>query len=139
MLGRQIRLLISAAILIAMLNRVPAAFAAPDPCANRVNNTHAKLLECVTLTHVLQHQATFQAIANANGGTRAAGTPGYDASLEYIEQRMIAAGYNVTLNTFPFTFFPPAVLQQLTPVNATYETGTFTGSGSGDVTGSVVP
>ena len=33
----------------------------------------------------------------------------------------------------------PAVLHQLTPVDAEYETGTFTGSGSGDVTGNVIP
>ena len=28
--------------------------------------------------------AAFQAIADANGGTRAAGTPGYDASVDYV-------------------------------------------------------
>ncbi len=46
---------------------------------------------------------------------------------------MTAAGYNVTLNSFPFVFVPPSTLLQLTPVNATYETGAFTGSGSGTV------
>ena len=33
----------------------------------------------------------------------------------------------------------PALLEQLTPTAATYETGTFTGSGDGDVTGNVIP
>jgi Zn-dependent M28 family amino/carboxypeptidase len=33
----------------------------------------------------------------------------------------------------------PALLHQLTPVDAEYETGTFTSSGSGDVTGPVIP
>jgi Zn-dependent M28 family amino/carboxypeptidase len=50
---------------------------------------------------------------------------------------MIAAGYNVTLNAFPFVFVPPPLLQQLTPISATYETGVFTGTGYGDVTGAV--
>ena len=76
------------------------ATAGPQSCESRVNNTHAKLLECVTFEGVREHQAEFQAIADANGGTRAAGTPGYDASVDYVVARMTAAGYNVTLNGF---------------------------------------
>jgi Zn-dependent M28 family amino/carboxypeptidase len=49
-----------------------------------------------------------------------------------------AAGYEVTLDPFEFTFVPPAVLDQLTPVSASYETGAFNGSGSGDVAGQVL-
>ena len=45
-------------------------------CGSRTNNTIDKLLECVTLAGVREHQAALQAIADANGGTRAAGTPG---------------------------------------------------------------
>jgi hypothetical protein len=40
---------------------------------------------------------------------------------------------------FPFTFFPPPTLRQLTPVAATYETGTLTGTGAGEVSGPVIP
>jgi Zn-dependent M28 family amino/carboxypeptidase len=104
-----------------------------------VNNTHAKLLECVTLEGVREHQAAFQEIADDNGGTRAAGTPGYDASVDYVVERMTAAGYKVTLDEFPFLFFPPAVLQQTAPVSVTHETGVFTASGFGEVTASVTP
>jgi Zn-dependent M28 family amino/carboxypeptidase len=109
----------------------------PASCPSRVNNTFNKLLECVTLEGVREHQAAFQAIANANGGIRAAGTSGYDASLEYVVNKMNAAGYNVTLNAFPFVFVPPAVLRQLAPLAGTYETGTFTGTGYGTVTASI--
>jgi hypothetical protein len=49
-------------------------------CANRNNNTHAKLLECVTLAGVRSHQAALQAIADANNGTRVSGSPGFDQS-----------------------------------------------------------
>ena len=113
------------------------AEAGPAACSNRVNNTHAKLLECVTLEGVREHQAALQAIADANGGTRAAGTPGYDASVQYIVDRMTAAGYNVTLNAFPFVYVALPTLQQLTPLAASYETGAFTGSGFGNVTAAV--
>jgi len=128
---------------ILMLGAVwaPAAAAAPpsaNVCDARTNNTHQKLLDCVTLEGVREHQAAFQAIADANGGTRASGTPGYEESVDYVVERMTAAGYNVTLHSFPFVFVPPSTLEQLTPVAATYPTGAFTGSGSGDVTAAVV-
>ena len=106
-------------------------------CGRRVNATHELLQECVTPEGVREHQAEFQAIADANGGTRAAGTAGYDASAQYVVDRMTAAGYTVTLHEFPFTYFPPVTLQQLAPVAATYQSGRFTGSGAGDVTATV--
>ncbi len=120
---------------------VPTAAAAPPSaaaCDARTNNTHQKLLECVTLEGVREHQEAFQAIADANGGTRQAGTPGYEASVDYVVERMTAAGYDVSTHSFPFVFVPPSTLQQLTPVNATYPTGAYTGSATGNVTAAVV-
>ena len=117
----------------------PSVSAGAAACDSRANNTFAKLLECVTLDGVREHQAAFQSIADANGGARAAGTPGYDASLQYVVDRMTAAGYQVTLNAFPFVYVPPALLEQIAPFAATYETGPFTGSGAGDVTATVAP
>ena len=84
------------------------ALDASASCDSRVNNTFDKLLECVTLDGVRAHQAALQAIADANGGTRAAGTPGYDAERRLRVDEMTAAGYNVTLNAFPFVFVAPA-------------------------------
>jgi Zn-dependent M28 family amino/carboxypeptidase len=86
---------------------------------------------------VRSHQAALQAIADVNGGTRAAGTTGYDQSVQYVVGKLTAAGYNVTLEPFPFVFVPPAMLQQLAPISATYATGPFTGTGYGDVTAAV--
>jgi Zn-dependent M28 family amino/carboxypeptidase len=113
-------------------------------CERRNNNTYDKLLECVTLEGVREHQAALQAIADASTdpvypGTRAAGTEGYAASVDYVAGLLRDAGYDVTLDEFEFSFSFPAVLEQLTPVSAEYETGPFTGTGSGDVTGTVVP
>jgi Zn-dependent M28 family amino/carboxypeptidase len=111
--------------------------ASATTCASRTNDNTKKLLDCVTLEGVRSHQAALQAIADANGGVRAAGTPGYDQSVQYIVEKMTAAGYNVTLNAFPFTYVALPLLQQTAPVAATYESGTFTGTGYGDVTAAV--
>ena len=120
------------------------ASAQGNACENRNNNTYDKLLGCVTLEGVREHQAAFQAIADANDdpfypGTRAAGTEGYANSVEYVAGLLEDAGYEVTLDPVDITFNFPAVLRQLTPVQATYETGVFTGSGSGTVQGQVIP
>jgi Zn-dependent M28 family amino/carboxypeptidase len=133
-------------LLLAGLLPLPAAVAAPaEACDRRTNNTYQKLLECVTLEGVREHQAQFQKIAEANDdpfypGTRAAGTEGYAESAEYVAGLLRDAGYRVTLDEFQFQFEFPAVLEQLTPPPpAEYETGAFTGSASGDVTGNVIP
>ena len=135
------RVLAGIVVLAATVIGAPAVSAAPSAatCASRTNDNHKKLLECVTLEGVREHQAAFQAIANDNGGIRAAGTPGYEDSVDYVVERMTAAGYNVTLDEFPFVYVPPALLQQLTPVSAVYDTGPFTGTGYGDVTAAVTP
>ncbi len=126
-------------LLLAMVSVVQLASAGPESCDTRVNNTHNKLLECVTIDGVRAHQAAFQAAADANGGTRAAGTPGYDASVAYVVETLEAAGYEPELNGFPFTFVPLPTLIQTAPINEEYETGVFSGTGFGTVTGPVIP
>jgi Zn-dependent M28 family amino/carboxypeptidase len=121
-----------------------AASAQSRACENASNNTYNKLLRCVTLEGVREHQAAFQEIADANDdpfypGTRAAGTEGYDESVEYVAGLLEDAGYDVTLDPVDITFNFPATLRQLTPIQADYETGVFTGSGSGMVEGQVIP
>ena len=41
-------------------------------------------------------------IANRNDGTRAATTPGYEASVEFVQRRLTRAGYKVSLDPFDF-------------------------------------
>jgi Zn-dependent M28 family amino/carboxypeptidase len=132
-------------LVAAALLPVHAASATPgNGCTNRTNNTYSKLLQCVTVEGVREHQAQLQKIADASDdpfypGTRAAGTDGYADSVDYVAGQLRDAGYRVTLDEFQFEFVFPALLQQLTPVNATYETGAFTGSPPGEVTGNVIP
>ena len=121
----------------AVIEKAATAAKPSSSCATRVNNTFNKLLECVTLDGVRSHQAALQAIADANGGTRAAGTPGYEMSVAYVASKLSAAGYVVTLNPFPFVYVAVPTLQQTAPVSASYETGAFTGTGYGTVSAAV--
>ena len=61
-----------------------------------------------------RHLRALQDIAVANGGNRAAGTPGYDRSAEYVTERLKAVGYVVRLEEFEFPFFedraPPVLV-----------------------------
>jgi Zn-dependent M28 family amino/carboxypeptidase len=115
-----------------------------DKCAKQVNDTYAEVLRCVALDDVLGHLKNLQKIADRNNdpyypGSRAAGTKGYADSVKYVSGLLRKAGYKVTLDPFEFQFVFPAVLDQITPAAASYETGAFTNSPPGDVTGKVVP
>ena len=128
-------------VLVLLLMNVSLASAGSPSCGKRVNNTHGKLLECVTVEGVRGHQAAFQAIADANNGIRTSGTPGYNQSVDYVVQKMTEAGYNVTVQPFEFQTFitlSPTVLEQISPPPAgSVVNSIFSYSGSGDVTAAV--
>jgi Zn-dependent M28 family amino/carboxypeptidase len=134
------RLLIAAAVILtAILAAVPMATTA-------VGTDTTALRNAVTVNGIMKHQRAFQAIADANGGIRASGTPGYDASAEYVANKLRAAGYNVTLQPFNFAFYEetgPSVFERVSPDPYTYtrdtEYAVMDYSGSGDVTASIVP
>ncbi len=112
----------------------------PASAVDDIDST--KLRQAVTVGGILAHERVFQRIANQNDGTRASGTPGFDASAAYVKDTLKKAGYKVTEQTFTFPFFrelAPAELEQLAPTPTVYETGTFDFSGSGDITGQLVP
>ena len=88
------------ALALAVLPTSAALAASPAvKCDNRNNNTISKLTECVTADGVKEHLAAFQAIADANGGNRAANTAGYDASVDYVADTLTAAGWQVHTET----------------------------------------
>lgn len=58
----------------------------------------------ITAAGVRAHLAAFQRIANRHGGNRAAATAGYDASAQYVADRMRRAGYAVRLQEFSFPY-----------------------------------
>jgi aminopeptidase Y len=94
----------------------------------------------VTVDGVRAHQAAFQAIADANSGTRVSGTSGHDESVDYAVDVLEGAGYNVTVQPFDFQTFivlSPTELDQIAPVAGPVANTIMSYSGSGDVTASV--
>lgn len=102
------------------------------------------LRAAVTLDGVRSHQWALQIIADANGGTRLAGTLGHEESADYVAITAENAGYDVTIQPFDFVKFEPlgpSTLEQTAPVPTTYVEDTdfnvMSQSEPGDVTGLV--
>ncbi|MBG6134797.1 M28 family peptidase [Longispora fulva] len=53
----------------------------------------------IDVNNVKAHLQQLQTIATNNGGNRATGTGGHTASVSYVQQKLQAAGYTVTLQT----------------------------------------
>lgn len=101
----------------------------------------SELREAVTADAIMDHLAELQEIADANGDTRASGTEGYNESIDYIEDLLMAAGYEVSRQNFLFNSFrelSDPVFDVTVPDLPAYVPGEdfFTAeySGSGDVT-----
>jgi hypothetical protein len=108
---RRLRRLVLPACLAAVLLLPSGARAAASNtgCDNRVNNSSAKLVPCVTNDDLWSHMQAFQAIADANPGadghpSRNSGEPGYKASVDYVANLMRRAGYDVKLQPYTFTY-----------------------------------
>ena len=131
------------AVLTMLFSLVPvvSAGAAANPCDTQVNNTYKKLLGCTTLDGAREHQGALQAIADANNGIRTSGTPGYDQSVDYVVERLTAAGLTVTVQPFDFQTFitlSPTVLEQVAPAPVgPIVNNIMSYSGSGDSTAAV--
>jgi aminopeptidase Y len=141
-LGRSALAATAATALVAVSLATVEASAAPSPgCGSRINNNTAKLQECVTLEGVVEHLQAFQEIANDNGGTRVSGSPGYDESVDYVEDRLLNAGWKVTRQPFQFQTFvslAPSVLERVQPPPVSpLEHSIMSYSGSGNVTAAV--
>ncbi len=61
------------------------------------------LSEVVEIDALMGHLDALEALADANGSTRVSGTEGYTASVAYLQEKLEAAGYTVTLDPFPVT------------------------------------
>jgi Zn-dependent M28 family amino/carboxypeptidase len=105
-----------------------------------------KLRKAVKVGGILEHERALQRIAITHDGNRAATTPGYDASVDYVVNRMRKAGYKVSLAGFDFpswTLNGPSTLAEVSPTartfveNTDYIVSQF--AAGGDVTANVVP
>src|SRR5215212_8728900 len=107
---------------------------------------YSELPKAVTPKGILEHERRFQAIAEAHGNTRVAGTPGYRESREYVAQRLRRAGYSVQIQSFVFPYFrvlAPPEMARVSPDPRAYEKGEdflpMKYSGSGQVSAELEP
>jgi len=111
-----------------------------------LNSTPLGLPRCMQASNIQYHLDMLYGIAQANDGNRAAGLSGYQASVDYIKTTLEGAGYEVTIQPFPFNAFYPAgdgVLQVIAPTPTDYvwdEDFTYLSQTEpGDVSGTAVP
>ncbi|SBT49325.1 M28 family metallopeptidase [Micromonospora narathiwatensis] len=120
------------AALVGVATAAPAAHAEPN------NNNSRKLRAAVTADGIIKHLTALQRIADENGGTRVAGSAGYDRSVDYAEGVLRAAGFQVKRQPFQYQTFishGPGLLQRVSPSPAADLPNVLMSySGSGDVT-----
>lgn len=104
---------------------VVAAVAVAVPAQAAIPVDTQELRDAVTVDGVLTHLDAFQAIADANGDNRQAGTPGHDLSVDYVEDLLEGAGYDTWRQEFTYerTDFGDSALQQISPNPADYVLG----------------
>ena len=76
----------------------PATSAPPGTAARPP--TQAGLRAAVTVEGIRAHLAALQAVADRHDGNRAAGTSGFDASVDYVVCQLRAAGYTPEVQRF---------------------------------------
>lgn len=120
-------------------------------CATRINDSESGLVDCIRKDALWAHMVAFQQIADANPGpdghaSRNSGEPGYLASVNYVADRMRAAGYRVTIQTYTFPYSVLAAIPEFSEVSPVAQDFAFpsdfvvqVGSGNGDVTARIKP
>ncbi|NBE54247.1 M28 family metallopeptidase [Streptomyces boluensis] len=96
-LSAPIRTLTAAALLTTGLLAAPMASAAPTP---ERPGAAALAAPDIPVADVKAHLSELQSIADANGGNRAHGEPGYKASIDYIKAKLDAAGFTTSVKEF---------------------------------------
>src|SRR5437763_17163858 len=82
------------------------------PCNARANDTPGKIVPCIKTDDLWNHMEALQQIADDNPSpadghpSRNSGEPGYKASADYVANVMKKAGYNVSIQTYKFPYYP---------------------------------
>jgi Zn-dependent M28 family amino/carboxypeptidase len=105
------------------------------PATMATGSDHAtgseRLQQKVQVSQILEHLKALQEIADQHGD-RASGNPGYEASAEYVEHRLRAAGYQTERQYFPFTYTEilEESVQEVSPTARSFANHVMTGSPS---------
>ncbi|RIQ34859.1 M28 family metallopeptidase [Jiangella rhizosphaerae] len=111
------------------------------------NVTIRQMNKLITLEAVMGHLEALQEISDENGGNRASGEDGYDASVDYVVEQLEDAGYTPEVQAFEFDWFDErSELERVTPQPRVYEEGAEfiradfdTGVPEGEATGALFP
>ncbi len=137
---RRMGVAIAASVLVATVGLAPPASAVP------IADTVTKLTKAVKISQVMNHLKKLQHIADDNDGDRAAGLPGYGASVDYVVDQLEHAGYTPQVQEFPFTYAEEnSALSRANPATTWVDGQDFlrnnfdTGSPEGTATGTAGP
>jgi Zn-dependent M28 family amino/carboxypeptidase len=95
---------IATPLLLASASPVSAAQSPAERAAKKAAKLAAELVDDASVRDAHQDLKKFQRIAEQNGGNRAAGRSGYDASAAYVFQQMKKYGYQVRYDPFDFVY-----------------------------------
>jgi Zn-dependent M28 family amino/carboxypeptidase len=118
MIGAVIRRLGSALALTGLVAGCSAPRPLPPPAAPDLGRG---LAAKVTADHMFTHLRALQDIANANHGNRADGTPGYDASVEYVAKALRDRGFKVSTPQFDRLYTASPGKPAVTVAGRTYQ------------------
>src|SRR3954463_12159200 len=93
------RVFVRTLAIAALIGLTAASITAAGPADAAV---HPRLDKLVKLKDIRKHQRDLQTIATGNGGTRAAGEPGFEISTKYVVKELTKAGYTPAVQDFPF-------------------------------------
>ena len=97
MIGAMIRRLCSVLVLTGLLAGCSSPRSGPPGAAPDLGRL---LAGKVTADGMFRHLRALQDIANANKGNRAQGTPGFDASVDYVAKALRGRGFDVSTPQF---------------------------------------
>lgn len=100
---RLARLLMALGVLLAACG--PISTASPTASASGSDRPTIGPLGQIDAAGIRSHLEALEAVAEANGGVRTAGTAGYDASVEYVAAKLRDLGYAVQTPAFEMATF----------------------------------
>lgn len=93
---------------LALVSTAAPATAAPYPVrpdpAKQAAQLSRELVRASSARGAYRQLRKFQSLADAHRSTRAAGTPGHEASAQYVHDTLRKAGYRVSYQPFPITY-----------------------------------
>lgn len=137
------RVLVRTAASVAVLGTLIGVTAGSSALTPPESVDTTALRAAMSIDRIRDHLVALNSIARDNGGTRAVGTPGFRASVDYVRDRLAAAGYRVSVEPFQAPYFTQLAPPRLSSGDRSFvpeaDIRAMSFSGSGDVNAAVQP